>query len=143
MEMDKDNEALKASEEQVIYANVLMIGVLAGLVVMGVTYFIYITGYMDAHVSMSKLPQVWGKNVDEYLHLTQTPHGWGWTGLLMKGDFLNYLGFALLGFMTIVCYTLLVRGYLKQQDKIYTAISVAEIIVLCVAASGILGSGGH
>jgi hypothetical protein len=141
--MDKDNDALKASEEQVLYANVLMIGVLAGLVLMGVTYFIYLTGIFPAHVDMSYLPQVWGKNVNEYLHLTNTPHGWEWTKLLMKGDFLNYIGFALLGLMTVGCYLLLVRGYMRQKDWAYTAISVLEIIVLCVAASGLLGGGGH
>jgi hypothetical protein len=141
--MDKDNDALKASEEQVLYANVLMIGVLAGLVLMGVTYFIYLTGIFPSHVDMSYLPQVWGKNVNEYLHLTNTPHGWEWTKLLMKGDFLNYIGFALLGLMTVVCYLLLVRGYMRQKDWAYTAISVLEILVLCVAASGILGGGGH
>jgi hypothetical protein len=141
--MDKDNDALKASEEQVLYANVLMIGVLAGLVIMGVTYFIYLTGILKPLVDMLYLPEVWGKNVDEYLKLTSTPHGWEWTHLLMKGDILNYIGFVLLGLMTVVCYTLLVRGYIRQKDWTYTAISVLEILVLCVAASGILGSGGH
>jgi len=141
--MDKDNDALKASDEQVLYANVLMFGVLVGLVLMGVTYFIYLTGILPAHVDMLYLPEVWGKNVDEYLHLTGTPHGWEWTHLLMKGDFLNYIGFALLGLMTVACYTLLVRGYIRQKDWTYTVISILEILVLCVAASGILGSGGH
>jgi len=141
--MDKDNDALKASEEQVQYANVLMMGVLVGLAVMGITYFIYLSGLFPAHVDMDYLPQVWGKNVNDYLHLTNTPHGWEWTNLLMKGDFLNYIGFALLGLMTVVCYLLLVRGYMRQKDWTYTAISVLEILVLCVAASGILGGGGH
>jgi hypothetical protein len=141
--MDRDNDALKASEEQVLYANVLMLGVLAGLAIMGITYFIYLAGILPSHVDMSYLPQVWGKNVTEYLHLTNTPHGWNWTSLLMKGDFLNYIGFALLGLMTVVCYLLLVRGYMRQKDWAYTAISVLEILVLCVAASGILGGGGH
>jgi len=141
--MDKDNDALKASDEQVLYANVLMIGVLVGLVIMAITYFIYLAGILPPHVDMAQLTQVWGKNVSEYLHETNTPHGWGWVYLLMKGDFLNYIGFALLGLLTVVCYTLLVRGYMQQKDWTYTAISVAEIIVLCVAASGILGTGGH
>ncbi|ETR74415.1 MAG: hypothetical protein OMM_06350 [Candidatus Magnetoglobus multicellularis str. Araruama] len=141
--MDKDNDALKASEEQMLYAHFLMIGVLAGLAVMGITYFIYLSGMLPSHVDMSYLPQVWGKNVNEYLELTQTPHGWGWTALLMKGDFLNYIGFALLALLTVVCYLVLVRGYFRQKDWIYMSISVLEIIVLCVAASGLLGGGGH
>jgi len=141
--MDKDNDALKASEEQMLYAHFLMIGVLVGLAVMGITYFIYLSGMLKPLVDMSYLPQVWGKNVNEYLELTQTPHGWGWTALLMKGDFLNYIGFAFLALLTVVCYLVLVRGYFRQKDWIYMSISVLEIIVLCVAASGLLGGGGH
>ena len=45
--------------------------------------------------------------------------------------------------MTIVCYLVLVRGYSRQKDWIYAAIAVLEIVVLSVAASGILGAGGH
>jgi hypothetical protein len=45
--------------------------------------------------------------------------------------------------MTIFCYLVLVRGYLCKKDWIYAVISVLEILVLSLAASGILGSGGH
>jgi hypothetical protein len=45
--------------------------------------------------------------------------------------------------MTIVCYFILISAYAKKKDKIYLIIAVAEVVVLCVAASGILGTGGH
>ncbi|MBF0452944.1 MAG: DUF1634 domain-containing protein [Candidatus Magnetomorum sp.] len=141
--MDKNDKALQPSKEQIIYANLLLIGVLAGLVLMGVTYLIYLTGLLPAHVDMNLLPQVWGKNVTEYLEITHTPHGWNWLGFLMKGDILNYLGFAFLGMMTLFLYLILVRGYIREKNWIYTVISVLEIVVLSVAASGLLGSGGH
>ena len=60
-----------------------------------------------------------------------------------KGDFLNYIGFTLLGAMTIICYLVLVRGYFRQKNWIFFTISVLEILVLSLAASGLLGSGGH
>jgi len=142
--MDTQNkENLKASREQIIYANLLVIGVWAGIIILVATYAIYVTGILPAHVDMSVIPQLWGKGVGEYLEMTHSPHGWGWTALLSKGDFLNYLGFAFLALMTIVCYLVLVRGYSRQKDWIYAAIAVLEIVVLSVAASGILGAGGH
>jgi hypothetical protein len=141
--MEMNDEALKPSQEQIIYANLLLIGVLIGLVLMAITYFIYLAGILPAHVDMNQLPLVWGKNVSEYSHITNSPHGWDWIGLLMKGDFLNYLGFAFLALMTVFCYTVLVRGYYREKNWIYMTISILEIIVLTVAASGILGSGGH
>jgi len=139
----QNKEDLQPSQEQIIYANLLVIGVWAGIIILVATYAIYLTGILPAHVDMSLIPQLWGKGVSEYLATTHSPHGWGWVALLSKGDFLNYLGFAFLALMTIFCYLVLVRGYARKKDWIYAAIAVAEIVVLSVAASGILGSGGH
>ena len=139
----QSKEDLQPSQEQIIYANFLVIGVWAGIVILVATYAIYVTGILPAHVDMSLIPQLWGKGVSEYLEMTRSPHGWGWITLLSKGDFLNYIGFAFLALMTIVCYLVLVRGYSRQKDWIYATIAVVEIVVLSVAASGILGSGGH
>jgi len=136
-------EDLQPSREQIIYANLLIIGVLAGLIILVTTYAIYVSGILPAHVEISLVPELWGKGVGEYLEITHSPHGWGWVPLLAKGDFLNYIGFALLALMTIFCYLVLVRGYVRQKNWIFTVIAVLEIMVLSVAASGILGSGGH
>jgi hypothetical protein len=142
--MDTQNQqALKASREQIIYANLLIIGVWAGIFILAATYLIYLTGILPAHVELELIPTVWGKGVGEYLEITHSPHGWGWVHLLLKGDFLNYLGFVLLALMTIFCYLVLVRGYVRQKNWIFLAIAILEIIVLSVAASGILGTGGH
>jgi hypothetical protein len=136
-------EDLQASREQIIYANLLIIGVFAGLIILVTTYAIYVTGILPAHIEISLIPTLWGKGVGEYLEITHSPHGWGWIHLLDKGDFLNYIGFAWLALMTIFCYLVLVRGYIRQKNWIFTVIAVLEIVVLSVAASGILGSGGH
>jgi hypothetical protein len=136
-------EDLQPSREQIIYANLLIIGVLAGLIILVTTYAIYVTGILPAHIDISLVPTLWGKGVGEYLEITHSPHGWGWVPLLAKGDFLNYIGFALLALMTIFCYLVLVRGYIRQKNWIFTVIALLEIVVLSVAASGILGSGGH
>jgi hypothetical protein len=136
-------EDLQPSREQIIYANLLIIGVLAGLIILVTTYAIYVTGILPAHIDISLVPTLWGKGVGEYLEITHSPHGWGWVPLLAKGDFLNYIGFVLLALMTIFCYLVLVRGYIRQKNWIFTVIALLEIVVLSVAASGILGSGGH
>ena len=142
--MDTQNkENLKASREQIIYANILVIGVWAGIFILVTTYAIYLSGILPSHVELSIIPTIWGKGVGEYLEITHSPHGWGWVSLLTKGDFLNYIGLALLALMTIFCYLVLVRGYIRQKNWIFTVIALLEIVVLSVAASGILGSGGH
>ena len=139
----QNKDGLQPSPEQIIYANLLVIGVWIGIFILVATYVIYVTGILPAHVDMSLIPKLWDKGVSEYLEMTHSPHGWGWAALLFKGDFLNYIGFAFLALMTIVCYLVLVRGYSRRKDWIFAAIAVLEIVVLSVAASGILGAGGH
>ena len=139
----QDKAALQPSRDQIIYANLLVIGVWLGIFIMLITYLIYVTGILSPHVDLTVIPQVWGKGVDEYLHITHTPNGWGWTALLSKGDFINYIGFSLLGLMTVVCYLVLLRGYLRDRNWIFATIAFLEIAVLTLAASGLLGSGGH
>lgn len=138
-----DKQSLKPSREQIIYANLLLIGMVTGIIVMMVTYAIYVTGLLPPHVDKAVISANWGKGIHEYLEITNSPHGWGWAGLLLKGDFLNYIGFALLGLMTIVCYLVLIRGFVRKKDWVFATISILEILVLSLAASGILGGGGH
>jgi hypothetical protein len=45
--------------------------------------------------------------------------------------------------MTILCYLVLVRGYVRQKNWIFATIALLEIVVLSVAASGLVGGGGH
>ncbi len=140
---EQDNQAMRPSKEQIIYANILVIGVWFGIALLFTTYFIYVFGVLPPHVDIHTVTTLWGKGVNEYLELTHSPHGWGWVHLVSRGDFLNYLGFALLALMTVVCYTVLVKGFLAKKDWIYTTIAILEIVVLLVAASGLLGGGGH
>lgn len=138
-----DNQPPRPSKEQIIYANLLLLGMVSGIVILIITYTIYVSGLLSSYVDMQVISANWGKNIHEYLEITHSPHGWGWLVLLGNGDFLNYIGFVLLGIMTILCYLVLVKGYYRKKDWIFTAISVLEIVVLSLAASGLLGSGGH
>jgi hypothetical protein len=138
-----EKQARTPSREQVIYANLLTLGVWSGIAILFTTYFIYVFGVLPSHVDISMIPELWGKGVNEYLEVTHAPHGWGWVGLITKGDYLNYLGFALLALMTVICYMVLLKGYLAKKDWVYATIATLEILVLLLAASGMLGSGGH
>ena len=143
MQNREKEQSVKASREQIIYANLLIIGVWVGIAVLLATYAIYLSGVLPSHVDMSLIPKIWDKSVTDYLEITHSPHGWGWVALLAKGDFFNYIGLALLALMTIFCFLVLLRGYLRQKNWLFATIAFLEIMVLSIAASGILGSGGH
>jgi hypothetical protein len=136
-------KSLKPMPEQIAYANILFIGAWTGIVLMVITYLIYIGGILPPHVDVALIIQHWDKGVDEFLEMTHSPHGWGWITLLGKGDFLNFIGVALLAVLTIICYLLLIAGYQKRRDWAYFVIAILEVVILSLAASGILGTGGH
>jgi uncharacterized membrane protein len=140
---EREKLARRASKEQIIYANILVVGVWSGIAIMGITYFLYLSNIMPPYVDLHTITTLWDKGVQEYLELTHSPHGWGWVYFLKKGDFLNYIGFVWLAVMTIVCYLVLVKGFIAKKDWLYTGIAVLEILVLSLAASGLFGSGGH
>lgn len=132
-----------ATPEQVRYANLLFYGAWLGIFMMFVTYGLYVTGILAPHVPMEMVTASWKMSVVDYMHHTNSPNGWGWAALLHRGDFINFIPIALLALLTIVCYFTLIPGYYRRKDYKYMFFAIAEIIVLAVAASGLLGSGGH
>ena len=139
----KDLDAVNPSEEQVAYANILFYGCWVGLLVMAVTYLLYVFGIVTPHVPLTEMPTYWSMSVTEYLAKADVPSGWGWTSLLSQGDFLNFIGIVILAGLSIVCYARVIPLFLRKQDKVMLCIAVVEVIVLLVAASGLVGSGGH
>lgn len=140
---ENNNQSLEATPEQVLYAKLLEKGMLVGLIMLFVTFAIYALGIIEPYVPVEKLSSYWGLSVTEYLQALEIPAGWGWVGMLGYGDFLNFIGVAVLAGITIICYLAIIPTLLKSNDKVYAFLALLEAIVLTVAASGILGSGGH
>ncbi|MFZ5426409.1 MAG: DUF1634 domain-containing protein [Thermodesulfobacteriota bacterium] len=134
---------IETPKEQLLYADILFWGCWGGLALMALTYIIYLTGFMAPHVPMDQITQLWSQPVGTYLSQGNVPQGWGWASLLGKGDFLNFLGIVLLAGLTIVAYIPLIPAFLKKGDKAFAFISLLEVIVLIVVASGLVGGGAH
>jgi hypothetical protein len=134
---------LRPMPEQITYANILFYGAWLGIFLMVVTYALYVLGIVTPHVDPATVAANWKLGVQDYLHVTNSPHGWGWVALLGEGDFLNFVGMVLLAVLTIVCYLVLLPGYIRRKDWSYCTIVILEVLVLTLAASGLLGGGGH
>jgi hypothetical protein len=137
-----DNK-LKATEEQIAYAKLLDLGMKAGLLSITVTFIIYLTGILTPHIPISDLPKYWSMPVKEYLHATNIHTGWSWLSMLGKGDFLNFLGIAFLAGVTIICFMRIIPILFRKKDTVYGIFAIIEVLVLVLAASGILKAGGH
>ncbi len=130
------------SAEQLRYARLLDWGARAGLLVLLISFAAYASGLLEAHVPLSRLPELWGHPVGRYLELTGAPTGWDWLALLHKGDVAGLLGIALLAGCSLPCLLALVPLYLRRGDRHYAALCVAQVLVVLLAASGWL-AGGH
>ena len=80
-------QSLEAGPEQVLYAKVLEKGMYLGLLLIFVTYLIYVLGILSPYLPHGEVPQLWGLSVSEYLEKTNIHAGWSWVGMLHYGDF--------------------------------------------------------
>ena len=144
-------EALAQEEqsEQIVYAKVLEIGMYIGLVILFITFALYASGVLAPAVPLDHVSNYWHHGVHEYLeavnhdylHMEHPPTGWAWTAMLAKGDFLNFVGIAILSGVTIICYLAIVPTLLRKKDTAYVTMALVEALVLILAASGILAVG--
>ncbi len=137
------SKEIKVTEEQISYAKVLDLGMKAGLAILVVTFILYVSGIMTPHIPVEDLPNYWGLSVKKYLAATGLHSGWSWLGMLGKGDILNFVGIAFLAGVTVVCYMAIIPIYFRKKDSVYGILAIVEVLVLVLAASGILKSGGH
>ncbi|MEN8263573.1 MAG: hypothetical protein ABFR82_08935 [Nitrospirota bacterium] len=135
--------APQATEEQILYANILNKGMAIGLIGLIITFIIYGAGILDPVIPLEEVQNYWVMPVADYLEQTGIHAGWAWLGNLGKGDMLNFLPIAFLSLLTIICYLAILPGLMRKKDTAYVVLVIVEVIVLTVAASGILGSGGH
>ncbi len=135
--------ATQATEEQLLYANILNKGMLVGLLGLVITFIIYGAGILEPKIPLEQVQNYWVMPVNDYLHQSGIHAGWAWLGNLGYGDMLNFLPIAFLSLLTIVCYLAILPGLMRKKDTAYVVLVIVEVVVLTVAASGILGSGGH
>jgi hypothetical protein len=139
----------QADEDQLLYANLLAKGMYLGLGLLLVTFALYMTGFVQPAIPIEELPRLWTLSVHEYLevvnheflHRPEVVAGWGWVALLGRADYLNFVGIAILSAVTIVCYMRILPNLFRRKDWIYATIAALEVIVLVLAASGLIAVG--
>ena len=147
--MSAQKVTAQASDEQLLYANILERGMLIGLALMFITFALYVFRVMPAAVPLDEIPGYWSQPVHEYLeainhkflHWDHLPTGWSWLKLIGKGDFINFIPIAMLSGVTIICYLAIVPGLFRRGDKAYAVMALAEAAILALAASGLLAVG--
>lgn len=140
---------IEADDEQRLYAAILQVGVDIGLVVLLVTFALYVSGAVAPAVPLEELPRYWTLPVHEYLEAVNAAHlhhdhtitGWAWLSVLHRSDYLNFVGIALLAGVTVVCFLGIIPTLLRKRDRVYATMAAVEVVVLTLAASGLLAAG--
>ena len=130
-----------ATPEQLAYADLLDVGIRIGRYLLAGTFVLYVLGITPAKIPLSQLPAYWSMAADQYANLVGIGTGWDWLTLIGYGDYMNFLGIAFLSGLTIVCYLRILPFSLQRKDFVSGSIIVLEVIVLSVAASGLLIAG--
>ena len=127
--------------EQLRYARWLEAGTRVGLVVLIAVFLAYGAGLSTPHVPHERLPEVWNLPVTEFLAATGSPTGWSWLAHLHRGDIANLLGIALLTGCSLLSLLVVIPVYARRNDRVYAGLAAAQIVVLLMAASGLLTTG--
>lgn len=138
-----------ATAEQILYASILERGMYFGLILMFITFALYVFGIVDPAIPLNEIAGYWRQDVHSYLeainhnylHMESLPTGWAWLSMIGKSDFLNFVPIAILSGVTIVCYVAIVPGLFRRGDKAYAIMAIAEAVILALAASGLLAVG--
>ena len=139
--MPKHDAADGVGVEQRLYARLLDGGAKAGFVILVAGFLAYVLGWVPAHVPVEQLSGLWGLPLQEYLRATETPTGWGWIAHLAKGEFASLAGIEVLAGCSLLCLLAVIPVYARRGDRVYAAICIAEIVVVLLAASGVLTPG--
>jgi len=132
---------MQGPDERLVYARWLDWGTRIGLGVLAAAFFAYAFALVEPLVPLQELATVWSLPLERYLAITGAPTGWGWLASIRKGESLCLLGIALLALVTVMCYLRNGISALGSGERLQAGIALVQVVVLLVAASGVLTGG--
>jgi hypothetical protein len=126
---------------ELIYAHWANWSARIALAVLVGSFVLYLFGASEPLVPLARLPALWGLPVEQYLAATGAPAGWEWLARLGWSDYANMLGVALLCLVTLLCYLRVIPALLRGGETALGVLALAQVLVLLVAASGLLAAG--
>jgi len=124
------------------YARCVAIGTALSLGLIALELAAYLSGALSPYLPLRDLPAYWRLPLKEYLAAAHVTAGWGWLSLIGKGDYLNFVGIALLASVSAAGCVAILRAYWARGDRLHAVLALAQLAVLLAAASGLLNSIG-
>jgi uncharacterized membrane protein len=121
----------------IVFARTLKIGVWLSLVLVVITFLLYVFDIVPAHVPVDQLPKYWSLSASEYQRQTGTQPGMGQIKLNGDSDLLCLMAIALLSTISLVSLAAVLTRYVARRDLIYAIIAALNIAILVLAACGV------
>ncbi len=138
--------AVKIDTANKIYARIVEIFTIAGLVIMILGLVLYITGALPAYVKLTDIVKNWNKNTEKFWKSVKgiVPKDYSWIlGNLDKADIISVLGVILLPIGVIIAVLCSLAVYAKRFDRILVMAIVVAIIMILAAAGPYIGLRVH
>ena len=123
------------------FASVLIWIVRIGLIIMTVSFVLYVSGSVRSSVAPDEVPDYWHLDSCEYRDAAGGHQGWQWMRDLGNGTTLAFAGLIFFPASIIVAVAIAAFLYLRHGVRRYAIISALLAIVLTVAATGVISAG--
>lgn len=125
---------------QARYARWLAWGMRVGLALLVASFLLYVSGVVAPHVPIERLPELWRFSASQLVAETGVRPGWGWATFLPRGDMLVLAAIAILSTCSVLCLGAVAPIFKSRGERAFVAICLLEMVVLLVAASGLLAT---
>lgn len=127
-----------AQRARLRYAAVLDAGTRIAFVLLVIAFALYVAGILPAEVPLERLPELWRLPADEFLARTGASRGWGWIAHLPHGEAANLGAITVLVAAVLAAFLAILPLYIRARERLFAAMTVIQILVTLVAASGLL-----
>jgi hypothetical protein len=124
------------------YARILSVAVYVAFFLLLVVSVLYFSGAVASRTPLNELHRYWGESLEEFREAVGAPaRPWEWTQEVLSAEGLAHVPIAFLGLLTMAGYLRIAIPFARAGDYAYLAIVVAELVVLGIAAAGLLSGG--
>jgi hypothetical protein len=129
---------------QLAYAKILDIVAHVVIVALALGYVVYLFRILPLDLPIEAVAGNWHLSSTELASNYAVHNGWScFSGIspLLHGDAISYASIVILAMATTICLLTAIVMYLRGRNLLYAIMALLQVLVLSVAASGLLYAG--